>query len=597
MQHAYNDEVIIASQTEVCATQPATSPWWHWLQPVKILLFSALLLRAQPPPQEVVIRSHPYIPPPTSPLTAETNLVETILVVRDAKGQPVGGFRASEFQLLDNGKPQQILSFVETKLPEPGTLPSSTAATNKSVTKSPAARPTGKAVTLFFDDLHTDSPELLRSIGATRKFVTSALQPADRLAIVTSSGTADQDFTSDPALIEAKLDQIHTHVRQPVASCPALTPVDAYLLIKGVDADVKQQATEQAQICLCGSSADPGCMNSKTTLATAPGLAQSAAETVWSQVEGQSSIAVAAIGEAVRRLAAVNGPRIMVLISSGFLPPLAGQKSMMDPIVTAALRWNIVIHSLDAKSLDPERETINGSGNQSTRIDRTQMTRRTALWEPLEKVSKGTGGHFFHNNNDLAAALQMATAPSISYQVSFNPGARDGQFHNLKIAFKNKVFYSLQFRPGYFSPPEVKKEPLNRAALDAAVFSKQTLREIPAAVTLAAGPPSEGTIPLSISVLVDVKQLQFTTDAGRHIQQIVFLTTLLDAGNSFVTGKEAVMDLSLTDEKLASLQKDGLKAVTTISVPAGIYHVRTVIREAMKGSLAASTIPIDLRPN
>jgi hypothetical protein len=189
----------------------------------------------------------------------------------------------------------------------------------------------------------------------------------------------------------------------------------------------------------------------------------------------------------------------------------------------------------------------------------------------------------------------MATAPSISYQVSFNPGMRDGQFHNLKLAFKNKMFYSLQFRPGYFSPPEVKKEALNRAALDAAVFSKQSLREIPAAVTLAAGPPSEGTIPLSISVTLDIKQLQFTTDAGRHVQQIVFLTTLLDAGNSFVTGKEAVMDLSLTDEKLASLQKEGLRAVTTITVPAGMYHVRTIVRESQKGSLAASTIPIDLR--
>jgi hypothetical protein len=304
------------------------------------------------------------------------------------------------------------------------------------------------------------------------------------------------------------------------------------------------------------------------------------------------------LGDAVRRLAAVNGTRILVLISSGFLPPLSGQKnSIMDPIVNAALRWNIVVHSLDAKSLDAEREGLNGAGGVNTHIDRTQLTRQAALWEPLEKISKGTGGHFFHNTNDLAGALQMATTPSISYQVSFNPGGRDGQFHNLKIAFKEKKFYSLQFRPGYFSPPEVKKEALNRAALDAAVFSQQTLREIPAAVSLAAGKVSEGTIPLSVEVTIDVNHLQFVTGAGRHVQQIVFLTTLLDAGNSFITGKEAIMDLSLTDEKLALLQKEGLKAVATLNVPAGVYHVRTIVREAMKGGLAASTIPIDLRSN
>jgi VWFA-related protein len=558
-----------------------------------ILIFCAVGLNAQ---QEVTVRTHPYIPPPTSSLTAETNLVETILVVRDARGQPIGGFRAPEFQISDNGKQQQLLSFVETKLPEPGAP--SAAAVNKPGMKASAAAPAlhAKIVTLFFDDLHTDSPELLRSVGATRKFVTSALQPNDRLAIVTSSGSADLDFTGDAGAIEAKLDQIRTHVRVPLASCPALKPVDAYLLIKNTDADVKSQAIQEAALCICGPSADPSCLTSRATVLSAPGVALSAAETVWGQTEAQSSMAVTALGEAVRHLAASNGTRIMVLISSGFLPPLAGQaNSTMDPIVNAALRWNIVIHSLDAKSLDAEREGLNGGGFQNTHVDRTQLSRQAALWEPLEKVSKGTGGHFFHNTNDLAGALQMATTPAISYMVSFNPGGRDGQFHTLKIAFKDKKYYSLQFRPGYFSPPEVKKEALNRAALDAAVFSKQSLREIPAAVSLTAGQLSEGVIPLSVGVTVDVSHLQFATDAGRHVQQIVFLTTLLDASNSFVTGKESVMDLSLTDEKLASLQKDGLKAVATLSAPAGIYHVRTIIREAMKGSLAASTIPIDLR--
>jgi len=562
-----------------------------------ILIFCALSLPAQAPPQEVSIRSHPYIPPPASALTAETNLVETILVVRDNRGQPVGGFRASEFQLFDNGKQQQILSFVETKLPEPGAPPAAAAASHKAAAKSTATAP-GKMVTLFFDDLHTDSPELMRSVGAARKFVTSAIQPTDRLAIATSSSTADLDFTSDAASIEAKLDQIRAHVRTPAASCPALTPVDAYLLLKNVDAEVKTRAVEEATFCICGVSREPSCLISPATVSTAPGMALTAAENVWSQAEAQSSIAVGALGDAVRRLAAVNGTRILVLISSGFLPPLSGQKnSIMDPIVNAALRWNIVIHSLDAKSLDAEREGLNGAGAVNTHIDRTQLSRQAALWEPLEKISKGTGGHFFHNTNDLAGALQMATEPSISYSLSFNPGGRDGQFHNLKIAFKNKVYYSLQFRPGYFSPGELKKEASNRAALDAAVFSNQTLREIPAAVSLAAGQLSEGAIPLSVAVTLDVNQLQFATDAGRHVQQIVFLTTLLDAGNSFVTGKESIMDLSLTDEKLASLKKDGLKAVATLNVPAGVYHVRTIIREAMKGSLAASTIPIDLRSN
>jgi hypothetical protein len=128
------------------------------------------------------------------------------------------------------------------------------------------------------------------------------------------------------------------------------------------------------------------------------------------------------------------------------------------------------------------------------------------------------------------------------------------------------------------------------------VFSKQTLSDIPATVALAAGPPTDGTaIPVSIGITVDVSRLQFTTAKGRHMQQLVFLMALLDANGVFVIGKESIMDLALTDEKLASLKKGGLKAVATLNARAGIYQMRTVIREGMKGALSASTTAVELR--
>jgi hypothetical protein len=79
------------------------------------------------------------------------------------------------------------------------------------------------------------------------------------------------------------------------------------------------------------------------------------------------------------------------------------------------------------------------------------------------------------------------------------------------------------------------------------------------------------------------------------MQQLVFLMTLLDANGGFVTGKESIMDLALTDEKLASFKKDGLKTVATLNAPEGIYQVRTIVREGMKGGLAASTLAVELR--
>jgi hypothetical protein len=135
--------------------------------------------------------------------------------------------------------------------------------------------------------------------------------------------------------------------------------------------------------------------------------------------------------------------------------------------------------------------------------------------------------------------------------------------------------------------------------IDDAVFSNRTLQDFPAAVTLAGGQPVDGVVPVQIKVrigiVVDVNGLEFAARAGRHVQQIVFVMTLLDATGNLVAGKESIMDLALTGAKLAALKQDGLKTAATLSAPAGVYRVRTVVREAMRGGLAASTTAVELR--
>jgi len=157
----------------------------------------------------------------------------------------------------------------------------------------------------------------------------------------------------------------------------------------------------------------------------------------------------------------------------------------------------------------------------------------------------------------------------------------------------------VEFRPGYLSRTDESEKALSaRAPIDDAVFSKQTLHDFAATVALGAAAPKDGTkdgtVAVSIGITVDLNGLQFGTANGRHMQQIAFLMTLLDASGGFVTGKESIMDLALTDEKLAALKKDGLKTVATLRAPAGIYQVRTIVREGMKGGLAAQTRVVEL---
>lgn len=49
--------------------------------------------------------------PPAPTFRSNVNLVLVDVVVRDRRGSVVSGLKADDFQLLEDGKPQQILTF------------------------------------------------------------------------------------------------------------------------------------------------------------------------------------------------------------------------------------------------------------------------------------------------------------------------------------------------------------------------------------------------------------------------------------------------------------------------------------------------------
>jgi VWFA-related protein len=552
------------------------------------LTLYTLLLCAQTPVQEVVIRTHSYTPPSTV-LHAESNLVESGLIVRDARGRAVGGLHAADFEVLDNKVPQQITAFSELRPDGQPNAPTVAAGSGKLPETVPAANvpPAGRRfVTFFFDDFHMSIGDLAFVRKAAHAFIAKGIKPLDSMSIVTASGQGDLDFTNDAQLFAERVDHLGPHSQYVVPSYCGVSPVDSYIVLHNLDGQIIEEAIGAAVKCAgCSEGDTPQGCRSKA-LAVATQLASSA----WEQLQAQSLNTLSALRFAAQRLSGANGTRILVLTSSGFLLR-PGVPPELQNFIDAAARWNIVVHAIGAQGIE------------------TRMTgpkdslRRSLFLMPLENIANGTGGHYYRDNNDIAGDMELAASPDVTYLLAFNPGSPDGKLHTLKIRFKTKRPESLEFRPSYFSSSSIsasEKALTARAPLDDAVFSKQTLHDVPATVTLAEVEPKDGpkddSIPVSIHITVDLNRLQFAIANGRHMQQMVFLMTLLDADGNFVTGKESIMDLALTDEKLDSLKKDGLKTVATLNARAGSYQLRTVVREGMKGALTASTTAVELRP-
>jgi VWFA-related protein len=129
--------------------------------------------------------------------------VELGVTIRNDEGQFVFGLSPADFEVLDNGKPQPITLFSEEKanaaLPKGSESEAQTTlAAGKASRGSPVApsdAPTPRYEALFIDDAHSELRALQTAKIAVQRFVRTAFQPGDPIAIFTDSGAVTLDFT------------------------------------------------------------------------------------------------------------------------------------------------------------------------------------------------------------------------------------------------------------------------------------------------------------------------------------------------------------------------------------------------------------------
>src|ERR1700722_7430510 len=203
-------------------------------------------------PDEVRSTNHIYELPSPVTLSVQSNLVEVGVVVRDAHGRVVGGLQQSDFRILDDGKERAITMFsVETSK-----VNSSGARTEPTPARSPTQSPQ-RSVVLFFDDLSTPSGDLTHARLAARRFVTEALNPGDRVAVVTSSSTQFLDFTADAQKIQDTIAKVSSHQRvseNGISRCPRITPYQAYWIVNH-DTTAEKAGIDEEYVCENGPPA------------------------------------------------------------------------------------------------------------------------------------------------------------------------------------------------------------------------------------------------------------------------------------------------------------------------------------------------------
>jgi VWFA-related protein len=507
------------------------------------------------------------------------NVVLVRVVVRDSNGKVVTNLKKEDFQLVDNRKPQIISSFsVET--------PASHVPTVKVDADKPASEGTPvkapelpqRFVTLFFDDLHLSTQDVMQSRQAAMKLF-NAMTPSDRLAIFTTSGQVEQEFTADRGKLEDALQRIFPHPlsNNNAADCPPMSYYEAYLIIETNDPTALQVATIDAQACIGNA---PGAAQS---------LVQMAAQRELTLGESQVQFAYGNLESLIRRMSSLPGQRVIVMMSPGFfVTPLMHQSG---EIIDRATKANIVINTIDARGLYTSSvyDVANATplGSQKTSF---AMAAEAAQDDVLSELADGTGGLFFHNRNDIdQGLLQAAAEPEVSYVLGFSPQnlKLDGKYHHLKVTFVNKQKWNLQARHGYFAPKgTADPEALAKEELQQAIFSQEEMHELPIECQTQFFKNTNG-VRLSVVARVDTRGLKFRRAEERNRDKLTIATVIFDENGNLLTGLEKMVEMKLKDETLERMNKSGISVKSSFDLQPGTFLVRIVVRDSEGTQMAA----------
>ena len=379
------------------------------------------------------------------------NLVLVDVVVRDRKGAIVTGLTKDDFQLVEDGKPQQILTFAfeqierTTQPIERGSLlaGSATAAAPRvtapaapapaaPVTATPATPLTSEDVaghrllTLLFDTSSMQPDDVQKATDEAIKWVNEKMAAADLVAVATIGSSLQilTDFTGDKEQVQSVLRAFNA------ADGTAYSAADA-----------TTQASDEAT---SAASEEPA----------ATDVSAQELDTF------NNDVRLRALRTLAEAMAPIQQKKAILYFSAGMQRNGTDNQVELRAAVNAAVRANVVIYPVDSRGL--QAVVPGGSARQGSRggvgafngsAVASQFTQLAAQQETLTTLAADTGGTAFLDANDFGEAFSQVTKDISSYYIlgyaSTNPD-KDGRYRRISVRLKSRDV-KVEAREGYYA--------------------------------------------------------------------------------------------------------------------------------------------------
>jgi VWFA-related protein len=586
-------------------------------------------------------------PLPQQPQVKFRSGIKEILVdvdVRDRSGQPLKGLTQADFEILEDGKVQKVITFAYEEISvkaaaieatsmlsnvatdKPGAKPATPTAAAPATSTAPVPAAIDAAVAevtseelaghriwvLLFDTSSMQPEDVQKAADAALKWAKEKMTPADLVAVA-SIGSAFQvlsDFTTNKEKIVAVLQAFAG------AEGTATAAVDASTMA----ADEATNAAAATDVTAVDASAQElDSFNNDVRLRGLKTMCDGLLH--WKQ------------------------KKAVLYFSSGMQRNGSDNQIEMRAAVNACVRANVILNPVDSRGL--QAVVPGGSGRQGSRGGvgafsgrnvASQFSQLASQQETLRTLAADTGGTAFTDTNNFGEAFDKVQREISSYYIlgyASSNTLEDGRYRRIEVRLKPKIEARVRARQGYYAERDFThtgktdretqlQEQLMMAiaVTDVPLFVTSGYFRLPASTNCPGGGPPGGRggrgfgpsgqggpggpggragaapeppsgcyyVPISLAVpgeAVPSSQAAVTLDVRGFVQD--------ERGIPFATIKDTLTVPPASKEVLASRQ---VLYQTGTTLPPGRYRAKIVVRENTTGQMGTFEMPIgvpDLR--
>jgi len=505
---------------------------------------------------------------------ASSDLVLVNVTVRDKNGNFVTGLKPEDFSVLEDNKPQKIISFdlenvdavamqnVAQAKPIAGQSPPS---------PTPATAPANAAdqfkdhrlIVLFFDLSAMEPDEIEHAVTSAEHYLDTQMAPADLVAIVSlgSSLLVNQDFTADRDLLKKE--------------------VQAFGAGSG-------QGYEEGSTGTTEGTPDTG-------------QGFTADDTEYNIFNTDRRLE--ALRSVAEKLSHLQQKKSLIYFSSGMDRTGIENQSELRAATNAAVRANMAIYTMDMRGLqalvaggEAQNASLRGTSAYSSQSMLNALNSNFTTQETLVTLASDTGGKAFLDSNDFGQVFKGVQQDTSTYYLlgyhSSNP-ARDGRYRRIAVKV-NVPGAKIEYRKGYYAPADYQHSTKEDKELqiEEELASELPVTDLPLYLGLGYFRMDANKFYVPVSLVVPGREIPFARSSDRDKATLDVIGLVLDSEHRPVTRVRDTVKLAV--DATSEVRKKNVQYNTGLTLPRGKYHLKFVVRENESGRMGSFETDLEL---